>query len=84
MDQAGNVDEYSMDDKSIVKMRKYYGHKKDRTMRAPKENKLTTNSTIDNETRLMILSVGNDWMIEWLNDWLIEWLIEWLNDYIDV
>lgn len=47
-----------MDDKSIVKIRKYYGHKKDRSTRAPKENKLTTNSTIDNDTRLLILSVG--------------------------
>ena len=33
-----------MDDKSIVKMRQYYGHKQDRSTRAPKENKLTTNS----------------------------------------
>ena len=64
VDQAGNVDEYAMDDKSIVKMRKYYGHKKDRTTRAPKENKLTTNSTIDNETRLMILSVGEGSLID--------------------
>lgn len=47
-----------MDDQSIVKMRKYYGHKKDRSTRAPKENKLTTNSTIDNDTRLLILTVG--------------------------
>ena len=47
-----------MDDKSIVKMRKYSGPKKDRSTRAPKENKLTTNSTIDNDTRLLILSVG--------------------------
>lgn len=39
-------------------MRKYYGHKKDRTTRAPKENKLTTNSTIDNTTRLMLLNVS--------------------------
>ena len=58
MDNAGNIEEYAMDDKSIVKMRKYYGHKKDPTTRAPKENKLTTNSTIDNDTRVLILSVG--------------------------
>ena len=53
-----------MDDKSIVKMRKYYGHKKDRTTRAPKENKLTTNATIDNDTRVLILSVGAGWGME--------------------
>ena len=57
MDHAGNVDEYAIDDKGLVKMRKYYGHKKDRTTRAPKENKLTTNSTIDNTTRLLLLNV---------------------------
>ena len=43
-------------------MRKYYGHKKDRTSRAPKENKLTTNNTIDNTTRLMILNVRLGWI----------------------
>ena len=64
MDHAGNVDEYSIDDKGLVKMRKYYGHKKDRTTRAPKENKLTTNNTIDNSTRLMILNVT----VRWKND----------------
>ena len=58
MDNAGNIEGYAMDDKSIVKMRTYYGHKKDRTTRAPKENKLTTNATIDNDTRVLILSVG--------------------------
>lgn len=62
MDHAGNVDEYSIDDKGLVKMRKYYGHKKDRTSRAPKENKLTTNNTIDNTTRLMILNVRLGWI----------------------
>ena len=63
MDNAGNIEGYAMDDKSIVKMRKYYGHKKDRTTRAPKENKLT-NATIDNDTRVLILSVGAGWGME--------------------
>ncbi|KAK8819023.1 hypothetical protein WA538_001603, partial [Blastocystis sp. DL] len=60
VDHAGNVDEYAIDDKGLVKMRKYYGHKKDRTTRAPKENKLTTNSTIDNTTRLLLLNLINN------------------------
>lgn len=46
-----------MDDSSIVRMRKFYSHKKDRTLAAPKENVLTTNSTIDNNVRLLILNV---------------------------
>lgn len=57
MDNKEDIEGYSMDDSSITRMRKFYNHKKDRTLAAPKENILTTSSTIDNNVRLLLLRV---------------------------
>lgn len=63
MDNKEDIEGYSMDDSSIVRMRKFYSHKKDRTLAAPKENILTTNSTIDNNVRLLILNVRSEKLV---------------------
>ena len=57
MDNKEDIEGFVMDDSSITRMRKFYNHKKDRTLAAPKDTSVTTNTVLDNNVRILLLNV---------------------------
>ena len=58
MDNKEDIEGFAMDDSSITRMRKFYNHKKDRTLAAPKDTSVTTNTALDNNVRILLLNVS--------------------------
>ena len=56
MDNKEDIEGFVMDDSSITRMRKFYNHKKDRTLAAPKDTSVTTNTVLDNNVRILLLN----------------------------
>ena len=78
MDNKEDIEGFVMDDSSITRMRKFYNHKKDRTLAAPKDTSVTTNTVLDNNVRILLLNVYNFIYLIYSSLLIMVYLIVWV------